>query len=105
MALASYKGANSPTELSLSPLYQYTYGNIGKVVRDISRNAEERSNIRRDNNNRNHSIRSNSPTTTKGKEKVVAIYLGPVVIAFYKQRSAQHQETIVFRLRLRIERP
>ncbi len=47
MALSSYKGAKSPTELSLSPLYHYKYGSISKVVSNLSRNEEEYGKVRK----------------------------------------------------------
>lgn len=45
MALASFKGAQSPTELSLSPVYQYKYGSISKAIGDLARNKEERKRV------------------------------------------------------------
>ena len=41
MALASFQEARSPVELSLSPVYQYQYSSIAKVLDNLS--ADERS--------------------------------------------------------------
>jgi len=43
MALASYEGARSVTGLSESPVYHYQYSSISKSVRELARDAKERS--------------------------------------------------------------
>jgi len=41
MALTSYEGARSPTELSDSPVFHHQYGSITKALSDLARDGEE----------------------------------------------------------------
>lgn len=48
MALASCQEARSPVELSLSPVYQYQFSSISKVLAQLCSNAESRTGLQRD---------------------------------------------------------
>jgi len=45
--LASYPEARSPVELSLSPVYQYQFSSIAKVLNHITRNAENHQRVQK----------------------------------------------------------
>lgn len=46
MALASYEGGHSVTELSLSPVYHYQYGSISKAISWLAKDSKEYEQVR-----------------------------------------------------------
>lgn len=48
MAIASYEGARSPTELSESPVFHHQYGSITKAVSDLARGPTERAEVQKE---------------------------------------------------------